>query len=194
MKIPYVQSPNFKKGRRGQKINYLVIHTMQGSYEGTRAWFLNQRSQVSAHYILSKRGDITQMVKEEDSAWHCSMANPITIGIELEDMSKVKDANGKIHTKTSQNDPHWLTVVELDVAASLAADICHRHGLSVKNIIGHNDPILKRYGNNHEDPGPFFDMPKFREIVTKKLATLAGVKFQESISGIVTVLAVTASA
>lgn len=169
MQVPFQQSPNYKKGRRSPSVTHLVIHTMQGSFQGTKSWFLNYKAQVSAHYLVSKKGELLQMVKEEDTAWHVCLANPFTIGIELEDLSWSKDSRGRNVEMTSQNDPSWFTITQLDVTAQLAADICKRHNIPLKNVIGHNDPFLKGYGNNHFDPGPYFDFDKFRSMVQKKL-------------------------
>jgi hypothetical protein len=48
--------------RSGSAITHVVIHTMQGSYAGSIAWFLNPDSQVSSHYLIrSSDGQITQM-------------------------------------------------------------------------------------------------------------------------------------
>lgn len=181
MNIPFDPSPNYRKGRRGPGISHIVIHTMQGTFSGSRQWFKNFKSQVSAHYLISKKGDIVQMVKEEDTAWHVCNANPFTIGIELEDYGKgPRDVKtGRVQELTSQNDPAWFTQIQLDTAAEIVADICHRRAINVAHIIGHNSPMLKEYGNNHQDPGPYFPWDKFRKMVQVKLggvnSALAGV-------------------
>lgn len=170
MKIDWEASPNYRKGRTGDgKIVYLVIHAMIGSYAGSIQWFKNYKAQVSAHYCVSKTGQVTQMVKDEDTAWHVANANPFSIGIELEDLSWGISPTGKKFEKTCMNDPSWYTLSELDTTAELAAELCTKHQIPVGNIIGHNDPILKRYKNNHSDPGPYFPMDKFRTMVKNKM-------------------------
>ena len=74
-------------GRSSHNINYVVIHTTQGSYNGTISWFQNPASQVSAHYVVkSSDGAVTQMVREKDIAWHAGnwTYNTQSIGIEHE--------------------------------------------------------------------------------------------------------------
>ncbi|NJR67064.1 MAG: N-acetylmuramoyl-L-alanine amidase, partial [Leptolyngbyaceae cyanobacterium CRU_2_3] len=44
----------------------------QALFESTRNHFLNAASEVSAHYIIDKNGDIYQMVKDADKAWHAA--------------------------------------------------------------------------------------------------------------------------
>lgn len=93
IKVNY--SPNGMKEIKG-----IVIHSMGGFFKGTQSWFKNPQAQASAHYIISKQGDILQMVDETkmNMAWHAgiydtgkcpswALTNPnwYCIGIELED-------------------------------------------------------------------------------------------------------------
>lgn len=58
----WAASPHFSSGRSSYE--FVLIHTMQGSYAGTKSWFQNASSNVSSHYILrSSDGQITQMVE-----------------------------------------------------------------------------------------------------------------------------------
>ena len=62
-------SGNYMSGRDGSSIKRVVIHDMEGLYAGAISWFKNPASNVSAHYcIRSSDGDITQMVREQDTA------------------------------------------------------------------------------------------------------------------------------
>src|SRR4051794_16173493 len=64
-------SANYTDGREGKSIKYVVIHDMEGSYQSAISWFENAAAEASAHYcIRSSDGDITQMVKETNTAWH----------------------------------------------------------------------------------------------------------------------------
>ena len=78
---------NYTAGRGGNAINTVVIHDMEGSYSGSIAWFQNPSAAASAHYcIRSSDGEITQMVKDEDIAWHAGNwnVNQHALGIEHE--------------------------------------------------------------------------------------------------------------
>lgn len=81
-----------------REVRGIVLHSMSGFYNGTISWFKNPAAQASAQYIISKNGDILQMVEDKDMAWHAgfydsgkcpawALPNPnfYTIGIELED-------------------------------------------------------------------------------------------------------------
>ncbi|NET60913.1 MAG: peptidoglycan DD-metalloendopeptidase family protein [Symploca sp. SIO2E6] len=84
--VKFDQSPNHSQGRAGQTIDTIVLHNTDGSFEGTISWFNNPASQVSAHYVISRQGEIVQMVKDEDTAWHAGRRsdNRRSIGIEHE--------------------------------------------------------------------------------------------------------------
>lgn len=79
----YQRSPN-QSSRNGTPIRRVVFHyTTSRSLEGTVSWFLNPKSQVSAHYTVGRDGRIVQMVKDEAKAWHAGGANTDSIGIEF---------------------------------------------------------------------------------------------------------------
>ncbi len=65
--------------------DYVVVHTMQGYYYGAQSWFQNPAANVSAHFCMrSEDGEITQMVKLADRAWHVGTSNAYALGIEHE--------------------------------------------------------------------------------------------------------------
>ena len=72
-------SPNYSS-RYGSLPKACVIHTTEGSYEGTVQWFLNRDAAVSSHYVVddkkspSRWSDVTLMVPEGYSAWTAKSA------------------------------------------------------------------------------------------------------------------------
>ncbi len=71
--------------RLGVPISAITIHTVQGTYAGAISWAQNCAADVSYHYVIrSSDGQVTQMVLEEDKAWHVGSENPYTIGYEHE--------------------------------------------------------------------------------------------------------------
>lgn len=80
--VKWVRSPNFS-ARGGGKISKIVLHyTTSRNIDGTISWFRNPASRVSAHYIVGREGEIVQMVRDSDKAWHAAGHNDSTIGIE----------------------------------------------------------------------------------------------------------------
>jgi hypothetical protein len=60
-------SPNFWTGHYGNVLA-VVMHIAAGAYVPSRDWLCNPSSGVSAHFIISKQGEITQMVSIYNSA------------------------------------------------------------------------------------------------------------------------------
>ena len=143
------------ESRRGNSVDGVIIHSMAGNYRGTLAWFNNPKVIASAHYLISKTGEISKCVEEINAAWHSGEVtvgyknaplilqkkwgvnpNLFTIGLELE------DENNK---EWSYPQKQYFATVELVV------DICKRHKLPVNadtilmhkqtNPIHRSDPI-----------------------------------------------------
>ncbi len=95
------------------------------SEAGAISWFQNRQSQVSAHYVIrSSDGQITQMVEENDTAWHGRNWNGRSIGIEHE---------GWV------DQPRWFTDAMYRSSAALTREICQRWGVPMdrRHILGH---------------------------------------------------------
>lgn len=136
-----------------RKITHVILHVMQGSYAGSISWFQDPAAQSSAHYMVrSKDGDVTQMVRDKDIAWHAGVwtMNEHSIGIECE---------GWI------DDPKWFTDALYKSAAELTRTICKKYGIPMdrQHILGH----VEVKGATHTDPGPNWDWKKFMSYVTQ---------------------------
>ncbi len=105
--------------RSGTAISAVAIHDMEGSYAGAISWFKNCGSSVSAHYCLrSSDGQVTQMVREYNKAWHIGSANPYTIGLEHEGYAASAS---------------WYTTAMYNSSALLVINICGSgYGISPK--------------------------------------------------------------
>lgn len=157
--ILYKQSPNFSMRARykSNKITHIIIHTTEGQWLGCINWLCNPRSKVSAHYVISKKGEIIHLVQNKYAAWHVGLANGFTIGVEHE---------GFI------NDPNWITKELWNTSIELSAALCKEYNIPVENIIGHNDKLMIKYGNNHQDPGTAWNMIEYRKQIKEKLEIL----------------------
>ncbi|MEE1773059.1 N-acetylmuramoyl-L-alanine amidase [Streptomyces sp. JV185] len=139
---------NYAKGRSA-KIDKVIVHVTQGSYAGSISWFQNPASEVSAHYVVrSSDGEITQMVRDSDTAYHARSANSSALGIEHE---------GFI------DDPSWFTDTMYRSSAALTKYLCDRYGIPKDraHIIGHSEAP----GNDHTDPGPYWDWTRYMQLV-----------------------------
>ncbi len=116
----FIESPNHSS-RHGARIDTIVLHsTAAATVGGTIAWFLDPQSQVSAHYVVDKNGDIYQMVCEERCAWHAKALNPTSIGIE-----HVATANDR------------LTDAQSAASAELVRWLVATYEIPVANVLGH---------------------------------------------------------
>ena len=142
-------STNYTVKNRGKgDITVVVVHTVQGSYNGCISWFKNPSANVSAHYVVSKTGEVTQMVKEKDMAWHVASQNPYTIGIEHE---------GWV------DDPDWATEPMLKASAKLTCYLIKKYGLTATktHIKGH----VELPKQTHTDPGKYWPWDKYLDLV-----------------------------
>ncbi|MER6944346.1 N-acetylmuramoyl-L-alanine amidase [Nonomuraea sp. NPDC000554] len=134
------------------QIDRIIIHVTQGSYAGSISWFQNPAAKVSAHYVVrSSDGQITQMVREKDRAWHAgnSEYNRRSIGIEHE---------GYI------DDASWFTDQMYRSSAALTRNIADRYGIPKDrtHIIGH----VQVPGSDHTDPGSHWNWTTYMSYVT----------------------------
>ena len=138
---------NFTPRSGPRAIRWIVIHTLEGSEAGCISWMRNPVSDVSAHYVLSRAGRVTQMVRDEDVAWHVRAQNPQAIGIENEGYA-------------GQN--LW-TDVQYETLARLVRALADKHGVprDRQHIVGHGELP----GQTHWDPGPHFDWARFMRLV-----------------------------
>lgn len=160
---PYVSSrpaspSNYSVSSISRGINWVVIHTIEGSYEGGISWFQNPAARSSSHYIVSHGGSIAQLVADKNIAWHCgnSYYNGHSIGIEHE---------GYAGRNT------W-TDAQYRASAALTRWACLAYGVPMdrSHIIGHNevpDPDGTGFGgaSNHTDPGPYFNWSYYISLV-----------------------------
>lgn len=145
----WVPPPEQLRGYRSAKIDKVVVHVTQGSYAGSISWFQNPTAEVSAHYVVrSSDGEITQTVRDSDTAYHARSANASALGIEHE---------GFI------DDPSWFTDAMYRTSAALTKSLCDRYGIPKDraHIIGHSEAP----GNDHTDPGPYWDWTRYMELV-----------------------------
>jgi N-acetylmuramoyl-L-alanine amidase len=114
------------------------------SAEAALARLSDPAAEVSAHYLIDRRGAVTQLVDEAQRAWHAGEGswrgqediNSRSIGIELDNTGD-----------TPFSEP-LMAALE-----SLLAGILARWRIPPEDVIGHSDLAPGR----KQDPGPRFD-------------------------------------
>jgi len=74
---------NFTKDGQ-ESVHGLVVHIMEGTLSGSRAWFNNPDSQASSHFGTSRTGELEQWVDTKDRAWAQAAGNRTWLSIENE--------------------------------------------------------------------------------------------------------------
>ena len=146
--IEQIKSPNFGPRKHGLPPDMVVIHyTAMETAEAACARLCDENAEVSAHYLISETGKITQLVSEDMRAWHAGAGawgtvrdvNSHSIGIEL--------ANATDEESIPFPSP------QIDALEYLLVGIMKRWSISADRVIGHSDMAPGR----KFDPGPKFD-------------------------------------
>ena len=131
--------------RHGLPPDMVVIHyTAMESSDAACVRLCDEDAEVSAHYLISEQGEITQLVAEDMRAWHAGAGawggvvdvNSHSIGIELANTGDVP-----------------FPAAQMDALEWLLAGIQDRWSIPVARVIAHSDMAPDR----KFDPGPKFD-------------------------------------
>lgn len=135
---PALRYRSWRGDSGGRAVRQIVIHITCGQPDHTRTvkFFQNPTSDgqpkwVSAHYVVGQGGQIVQMVRHDDVAYHASSANDHTIGIE----HCARPAGEWGH-----DDPGFPpTDDQYRASASLVRWLCDTYGLPLDraHIVGH---------------------------------------------------------
>ena len=147
LKTSYVPTVNFSS----RKPDFVIIHhTAQDSLLLTIKTFTSERTQVSAHYVIGRDGQVVQMLNDELRAWHAGLSkwgnntdmNSCSIGIEL-------DNNGLAPFSETQINSLLILLTKLKTTYNIPS----------ANFIGHSDISPKR----KQDPSILFPWKKLAD-------------------------------
>ncbi|MEO0698495.1 MAG: N-acetylmuramoyl-L-alanine amidase [Pseudomonadota bacterium] len=142
-------SPNFND--RQLPITMAVVHyTEMKPVETALERLTSQEAGVSAHYLISEEGHVTQLVPEDKRAWHAGKSfwrgvkdvNSASVGIEL-DHPGHDEANGGYRT---------FADAQIEALVPLLARIVEDYDIPRANVVGHSDVAPMR----KTDPGELF--------------------------------------
>jgi N-acetyl-anhydromuramyl-L-alanine amidase AmpD len=161
LKVLWLESGNHtSSARKISSVDRIVIHVTEGSFWGSVRWLRNHRSHGSSHYVVSRGGDVVQLVSTSDVAWHAGnrWVNRHSIGIEHEGYT----ARG------------GFTQAQYEASAKLVAYLAARAGMPVdrRHVIGHNEvPSPNGHGvggaDHHTDPGKKWRWRRYMGLVRK---------------------------
>jgi N-acetylmuramoyl-L-alanine amidase len=115
----------------------LILHyTNMADTEAALARLCDPASEVSAHYLIARDGEVFALVDEAARAWHAGVSawqglrdiNSTSVGIELDHLGH--DANG-----------HMAAYPPAQMAAlvDLSKAIIARHNIASDKVLGHSD-------------------------------------------------------
>ncbi len=146
MKYKFIPSPNYSSKER--KIKFIIIHyTGMQSERASINRLTSIKSNVSAHYLINKKGDVISMVDDKNIAWHAGKSkwknfvnlNEKSIGVEL--VNKGLKFGYENFSKK-----------QISKLVSLCKILIKKYKLKTIDILGHSDiaPLRKK------DPGEKF--------------------------------------
>lgn len=156
-------SKNYQEAdRSSNQIDYIVIHTVQGSLNSAVNTFQSGKLDYprSAHYTIGKEGEVIKSVQPQDIAWHAG-TSPGGSGKRFE--SHILNANSiGIEHAGFVDDPEFPTLKQYITSAALVRLLCAQYGIPIdrKHIIGHSQ-IKSTKG----DPGPNWDWDFYMELI-----------------------------
>jgi len=151
----WTPSPNFQPRPQDAVIDMLVLHyTGMQSRDAALARLCDAAAEVSAHYLIDEAGEITQLVAEENRAWHAGKSswrghadvNSRSIGIELVNPG---------HEFGYRPFPGAQIAALTDLAGTILA----RWPIPARNVVGHSDVAPTR----KMDPGGLFPWRRLAE-------------------------------
>ncbi len=158
----------------GNGHKFAVIHDMEGYYLSTISYFNNCATSVSIHYLVNGKhdttsdaaaGEITQMVRDANYAWHVKCWNTHCVGTEHEGFA---------------SNPAWYTEALYDASADLQKHFTSSFGFAKdrNHIVGHDEwknAAWRSYAsanlgidpncNTHSDPGAYWDWSHFMALI-----------------------------
>ena len=176
--VRHQPSPHYNARPAGVAVDMLVIHNISlppGEFGGGHvdALFCNTLDcdahpffdalrglRVSAHFFISRTGDVTQYVSLDDRAWHAGASqwqgrencNDFSVGVELEGADDIPYADA-----------------QYSALCHLAHRIMQHFPLIVpERIVGHCDIAPER----KTDPGPAFDWPRYHSMLSGRPAVV----------------------
>ncbi|MBW0005722.1 MAG: N-acetylmuramoyl-L-alanine amidase [Hyphomicrobiales bacterium] len=141
-----IASPNH--GKRRASVDMLVLHyTGMADAQGAIARLTDPRSEVSAHYLVDREGEVFALVSEDRRAWHAGQSswhaqtdlNSRSIGVEID------------HPGHDGGNPIF-PAVQIEVVIALCRDVVSRLSIPAVRVLAHSDiaPLRK------QDPGERF--------------------------------------
>ncbi len=176
----WLASPNYSS-RGGSAVREAVIHTTEGTYAGAISWLRNPASQASAHYVVrSSDGQITQLVRESDKAWHARSHNPYSLGIEHEAFV----GNSSWYTAAMYNASSGIVRMFCARYAGITCSSAYKGASSSGHMVLDDSVDIKGHqhlsDNDHNDPGIYWNWARYYDLINPGSAGGTGTKIVDT--------------
>ncbi|HQX66566.1 MAG TPA: N-acetylmuramoyl-L-alanine amidase, partial [Dokdonella sp.] len=176
----WLASPNYSS-RGGSAVREAVIHTTEGTYAGAISWLRNPASQASAHYVVrSSDGQITQLVRESDKAWHARSHNPYSLGIEHEAFV----GNSSWYTAAMYNASSGIVRMFCARYAGITCSSAYKGASSSGHMVLDDSVDIKGHqhlsDNDHNDPGIYWNWARYYDLINPGSAGGTGTKILDT--------------
>jgi N-acetyl-anhydromuramyl-L-alanine amidase AmpD len=131
-----ITKTNYKKGN-GKKNKYIIIHYVgaTGGAEANANYFYSEYRGASAHYFVGHKGEVWQVVNDEDVAWHVGATrykhpdcrNSNSIGIEM------------CCRKNIGNNTWYFEEETIKATIELTKELMKKHNIPAENVLRHYD-------------------------------------------------------
>lgn len=170
--------PGSWPGRSACRVRALVMHVMDGTWDGSIGWAQNPASKASFNFGIAKDGRIAEVVDPDTQApWANGIVNSddTDLPAHLHDLLSMQvNANWvtisiELEGKPAQED--FPTSAQLSAATRLAAWLCQRYGLTptLETILPHRAFSTRE---RPHCPGPRLDLPQLVAAIHQELAGL----------------------
>jgi N-acetylmuramoyl-L-alanine amidase len=144
-------SPN-SSDRGGAKVDTIIIHHTAGSLMGDLRWLCSPESKVSAHYVISRAGEVFRLVDDSRAAWHAGRSSWNYYGVDVGGLSINRRSIG-IELEGSGD----FSVKQLTALYLLVTGLMLQYHIPAGLVLGHKEIAPGRKTD------PAMDMDRFRE-------------------------------
>jgi N-acetyl-anhydromuramyl-L-alanine amidase AmpD len=168
MEIKWSASPNYREGRNGYSPIIIVNHITAGSFPGCLSWMCNTEAQGSAHFLVTKSGEIYQLVDENNTAWANGYIEGASVDLDL----VLQGINPNYYSLSIEHEGQpGDTMPEEQYQATLWL---HNYLINKYNIIIDNNHIIGHYRLDSVDrpncPGSGFPWDRlFTDLTTQEV-------------------------
>lgn len=131
---------NHAKGRRGHKPLAIVVHIIEGTLSSADNHFRNPKSEVSAHYGVSRGGDVVQWVDDADTAY----CNGIVVRPTAQLVRERPGVNPNLWTLSIEHEGYATSEPTREMYAASGAlirELALRHGIPLdrRHVLRHQE-------------------------------------------------------